>query len=424
MSWRSKSFLKGALEFLNKTWIKNIGYLTIGQVISQIISLIGVLYIPRLLGPEGYGDYQTVLSYVSVFTVFTFTGLNKVALRNGSRDISKLSGEIESIIGGRHLFSFFAALSTIIVAFILKYDGELILYISIYVFWLWIRTIESTVNLIFQAHQELIYFSIFGVVKSILLSSSLIAVLLLGGGIVELLIIDLIVSAIVILISYNKSRSFTSFNFFSPVKLDPKILKEGLVFSLLSFFNVLGSKIDVVMISLIGTPLEVGIYAVANSVVRKGLLASRAISTSIFPLYSKQAVTSMNRAVLHKHSLLSLIPSFLIVIVFFVGSSWFVNNIIGVDFAYSADIMKVLSFYLLFHYLCLPYDVALQATYSEKALVKIRAGLAILNIGANYVLYDMFGIIGIAISSILVKVINLVIVMIKTRLSIPYKKIR
>ena len=77
-----------------------------------------------------------------------------------------------------------------------------------------IRTIESTINLIFQTHQELIYFSVFGVVKSILLSSSLIAVLLLGGGIVELLMIDLLVSAIVIFLSYNKSRKFTSFNFF------------------------------------------------------------------------------------------------------------------------------------------------------------------------------------------------------------------
>ncbi len=417
------NFLQRALSYLNKTWIKNIGYLTIGQVISQTISLIGILYIPRLLGPEGYGDYQTVLSYVSVFTVFTFTGLNKVVLRNGSRSISKLSTEIESIIGVRHLFSFFAALTAVIAAFILNYNSQIIFYISLYVFWLWIRTIESTINLIFQTHQELIYFSVFGVVKSILLSSSLIAVLLLGGGIVELLMIDLLVSAIVIFLSYNKSRKFTSFNFFSPVKLDLKILKEGFVFSLLSFFNVLGSKVDVVMISLLGTPLEVGIYAVANSVIRKGLLASRAISTSIFPLYAKQAVNSLNRAVLQKHSLLSLIPSSLVIIVVFIGSSWFINNIIGVDFVYSADIMKVLSFYLLFHYMSLPYDLALQATYSEIALVKIRAGLAILNIGANYVLYEMFGIIGIAISSIIVKGSNFVLVLIKTHLSIPYKNI-
>ena len=246
--------------------------------------------------------------------------------------------------------------------------------------------------------------------------------LLFGGGIIELLIIDLLVSTIVIFLSYNKSKNFTEFIFFSSVKLDIKILKEGLVFSLLSFFNVLGNKIDIVMISLLGTPEEVGIYAVANTVVRKGLLASRAISTSVFPFYAKKTVNSLNRAMLDKHSLLSLIPSSILVITVFFGSSWFVNNIIGLDFAYSANIMKVLSFYLLFHYLCLPYDVALQTTYSEKALVKIRAFLAILNIGANYVFYEMFGIMGIAISSILVKGSNFVLVLIKARLSIPYQK--
>jgi len=418
----TNSYLKRLLDFFNKTSIKNIGYITIGQGISQAISLIGVLYIPKLLGPEGYGNYQTVLSYVSVFTVFSLTGLNKVVLRNGSRKLSKLSNEIESIIGIRHLFTFFAALIAVLAAFYLKYDSEIILYISIYVFWLWIRTIEGTVNLIFQAHQELIYFSVFSVIKSILLASSLITVLLLGRGIIELLMIDLLVSAFVVFLSYNKSRNFTSFKFFSPIKLDMETLKQGLVFSLISFFNVMGNKIDIVMISLIGTPMEVGLYALANTVIRKGLLASKAISTSIFPIYAKQAVKSINRAVLYKHSLLIFIPSAIVVFVVFIGSSWFVNNIIGIEFSYSADIMKVLSFYLLFHYLSLPYDLALQATFSEKTLVKIKASLAILNIGANYVLYERFGIMGIAISSILVKVANLVLVIIKTRLTIPYQK--
>jgi len=418
----TNSYQKRLLDFFNKTSIKNISYLTIGQGISQAISLIGVLYIPKLLGPEGYGDYQTVLSYVSIFTVFSLTGLNKVVVRNGSRELSKLSNEIESIIGIRHLFTFLAALIAVLAAFYLNYDSEIILYISIYVFWLWIRTIEGTVNLIFQAHQELIYFSVFSVIKSILLTSSLITVLLLGRGIIELLMIDLLVSAFVVFLSHNKSRNFTSFKFFSPIKLDMKTLKEGLVFSLIGFFNVMGNKIDIVMISLIGTPMEVGLYALANTVIRKGLLASKAISTSIFPIYAMQAVKSINRAVLYKHSLLTFIPSAIIVFVVFIGSSWFVNNIIGIEFSYSADIMKVLSFYLLFHYLSLPYDLALQATYSEKTLVKIKASLAILNIGANYVLYERFGIMGIAISSILVKVANLVLVIIKTRLTIPYQK--
>lgn len=415
------TFFKKASDFLNQTPVKNIGYLAIGQVLSQIISLVGVFYIPKLLGVESYGEYQTVLSYVSVFTVFTLSGLNKVVLRNGSRHISKLSTEIESIMGVRHLFSFFAVLLAIIVAFILNYDTQIILYIFIYVLWLWLRTIESTVLLIFQAHQKLFYFSVFSVIKSILLSSSLIAVLLIGKGVIELLIIDLLVSAFVIFISYNKSRNYTKFKLFPPIWLDLKKIKQGLVFTLLSFLNILGGKIDVVMISILGTPEEVGVYAIANSVVRKGLLASRAISTSIFPLYAKQAVTSMNRAVLRKHSFLSIIPFAIVILIIFLGADWVINNIIGVDFSYSVDIMKVLSFYLLFHYFSLPYDVALQATYSEKALVKIRAALAILNITANYVLYEMFGIMGIAFSSILVKGSNLLLVLIKARQTIPYK---
>ena len=84
--------------------------------------------------------------------------------------------------------------------------------------------------------------------------------------------------------------------------------------------------------------------------------------------------------------------------------------------------MKVLSFYMLFHYLCLPYDLALQSTYAEKTLVKISAVLALLNITANYVLYDMFGLIGIAFSTLIVKAVRLLLVFIKVQFTIRYAK--
>lgn len=408
--------------FFKNTLVKNISYLTIGQIISQIISLISVFYIPKLLGVEQYGNYQTVLSFVSIFTVFSFTGLNKVALRSGSMKIDKLSNEIESIIGIRHLFTFFAAMIAVLSAIFLDYSNEIIIYISIYVSWLWLRTFESTINLVYQAHEKLKYFAFFTVLKSILLALSLVTVLLVGKGIFELLIVDLIVSLFVIVISYYKSKRFTEFNFFSKVEFNLKKLKEGFIFSLLSFFNVLGNKIDVVMISLLGSPLEVGLYALANSVVRKGLLASRAISTSIFPIYAKQAFKSLTRVELNKHSFYSFSAALIVVLFIYFGADWFINTIIGSDFSYSATIIKVLSLYLLFHYISLPYDTALQVTFSENTLLKIRFSLAFLNILANYIFYDLFGIIGIAYSSLLVKLTNMVLILIKSYFSIPYYK--
>ena len=408
--------------FLKNTLVKNISYLTIGQIISQIISLIAVFYIPKLLGTEQYGNYQTVLSYISVFTVFSFTGLNKVVLRNGSMQIDKLSEEIESIIGIRHFFTFFAAMIAVVTAFFLGYSNEIIIYISVYVIWLWLRTFESTINLVYQAHEELKYFAFFSVLKSILLALSLVTVLLIGKGILELLIVDLIVSIFVITISFQKSKSFTKFNFFSRLKIQTKKLKEGFVFSLLSFFNILGNKIDVVMISLIGTPVEVGVYALANSIVRKGLLASRAISTSIFPIYAKQAFKSLSRFELNQHSFYSFSAALIVVLFIFFGADWFINAIIGSDFLYSATIVKVLSLYLLLHYVSLPFDTALQVTYSENILLKIRFFLAFLNILANYIFYDLFGIIGIAYSTLLVKFTNFILILIKSYFSIPYRK--
>ena len=121
---------------------------------------------------------------------------------------------------------------------------------------------------------------------------------------------------------------------------------------------------------------------------------------------------------------ISLILFFLLIVVLFIyfGADWFINTIIGSDFSYSATIIKVLSLYLLFHYISLPYDTALQVTFSENTLLKIRFSLAFLNILANYIFYDLFGIIGIAYSSLLVKLTNMVLILIKSYFSIPYYK--
>ena len=73
-----------------KTGLKNVSYLTVGNIISQAIGLIGFFYIARILGTKHYGMYVTVIAFVSFFHLFTFTGLSKVIIREGSKELKHL----------------------------------------------------------------------------------------------------------------------------------------------------------------------------------------------------------------------------------------------------------------------------------------------------------------------------------------------
>jgi len=413
---------KQTTSLFNKIAVRNIGYLSLGQGITHVISLIGALYIPKTLGPEEFGSYQTVLSYVGIFTVFTFSGLNKVALRNSSKDINGLSNEIESILGIRYLLTIFAAIIAVLIAKLSgKYNSQLVLYISIYVTWLFIRTIEGTVNLIFQAHEKLIFLSLFSVLKSLLLTSTLIIAIFSGGSLLTLLTLDIVVSVFILILSFQRAQRLTVIKLFPKISFHLKGLREGISFSILSFMNTLGNKIDIVMISFFGTATEVGIYALANTLVRKGLMARRAISTSIFPIYARKAIKSLGRSELNKHALITMFPSIILVVFIIISAEWIISNLIGNEFLVSVEIIKVLSFYLLFHYVSVPYEVALQATYQENTAIKIKSFLAVVNIIANYIFYSQYGLLGVAYSTVLVQMINLFTLFVQSNYLKPNK---
>lgn len=393
---------------INKA-VQNIGYMSFGQVATQVISLVGALYIPKILGPENFGTYQTVLSYVTVFVIFSLTGINKVLVRSSSKNLSDLGLHVEQTLGLRLILTFFAAVSAIAIAeFSGKYDSTMVIYISIYTIWLFVRTLESTINVVFQSHQELKYFSFFSMLNSFLLTLFIIIALKMGASLTILFIIHGLVGILVLLLSYRSAQRLTSFKLFTKPKVEFEGLKQGFMFSLLSFFNVVGNKIDIVMLSFLGSPAEVGVYALANTIVRKGLVARRAISTSIFPMYAKKGRHSLQPRQLNRHAILVIVPSVVMVVFIFMCSKLVITNLIGDEYINAVRILKVLSFYLLFVYVSIPFELSLQVSYAENQVIKIKAILSIVNLTANYILYMSYGVIGMAYSTVLVQALNFV----------------
>ena len=70
--------------------IKNSSILTFTHFVVQIIAVFTSAYIARNLGPDKYGVYLTVGSLLAFSTIFLFKGLERVLVREGSEDTSKI----------------------------------------------------------------------------------------------------------------------------------------------------------------------------------------------------------------------------------------------------------------------------------------------------------------------------------------------
>jgi len=390
-------------KIIRHNTFKNFGYLTIGNIISQVIALIGAFYIPKLLGTEQYGVYNTVVAFVGLFTVFTFSGLIKVIIREATKNTSKTQEILEATIGLRNLFSIFAAILAIIVVLFINYEFGTKIYIAFYSLSLLFTGIGSSVKTVFQSHQKMKILGVMAIVKQLIQVPLSILFLSLGYGILSLIIIHLLIEILVTIILYHYSKNIVTFNFFSKVKIIKDYVLSGARFSLLTFLNVLSLRVDLIMLSFLTTPENVGIYALAYNLINKGLIIRGPIFQSIFPYYSNKYNKKLPQVNdLIKQTLLISIPSIIIVVAALALIKLIIINIIGEEFLASIEIFRVLVFYLIFMYMVIPWGAFLQATNNEKlALYPLIIGVG-LNIIGNILLFDHFGIIGIAYSTLIV----------------------
>ena len=392
---------------------KNIGYLTGGNILAQLISLLGAFYIPRLLGPEYYGIYNTVTAYVALFTVFTFGGLTKVIIREIAKDTAKAKIIIETTIGLRNLFSLAAAVLSIIIVLFISYDSGTKIYIFVYSFSLLLKGMHSSINTIFQSHQKMKILGIIATVNQLIKVPISIFLLYCGYSILSLIILHLVLEIITLIFLYKTSQKIIRFNLFSKICFIKEYIYSGTRFSLLQFLNILSGKIDLVMLSFLTTPTNVGIYALAYRLVNKGLVLRAPISQSLFPYYSNKYNTNKPQTrELLIHTALIAIPLILFLIPALFLIKPIISNVIGAEFLKSADIFKVLIFYLIFNFSIIPWGLALQTTSNEKYSLITVSICAILNISLNLIFYYNYGIIGVAYSTLIVELIRIMFVII------------
>jgi O-antigen/teichoic acid export membrane protein len=382
---------------------KNASYLIIGYFLSVVINLIGFVYIARLLGPSDYGIYATVVAFVGLFSIVTFQGLKKVVLREGSKDLNQMSKYFEKTIGIKILFTFIAIIVCIVSSFFFPYSLQEKIYIILFSFTLFYDSFEGFFATVYQAAEKMQYNAALNILNRILIVSLAITFLYMGFGLFTLFIISLFSNFLTIIINFKLTKKFLIFKFWNKIKLDKTILKSALIFSILSFSVLLTTKIDLVMISVLGSSKDVGIYGVPYLITRTASTMRNLVATAFFPIFVK----IFHKNIVRGKTLLkfSFLLGFGLLIIAIIGSFFSEQIIIflfGLEYSESGYILSVLIFYLIISYFSIPFTITLQATHNENINLKICWIDPSLNIILNLLFFNIFGLIGIAYSTLVV----------------------
>lgn len=403
------SFIKEKIVFIKSLFeskkisrgVKNASYLTIGHFITMAINFFGFIYIARILQPTDYGIYVSVVSFVGLFDILTFKGFNKVILREGSKDLNQMGYYFEKSIGLKLFFTILSIIVCVFSSIILPYSLQEKIYIVIYSLILIHHSLFGFFSTIFQAAEKMQYISALKILDRTFFIGLSIIFLYFGFGILALIMLSVVIEIFILIINYRLTKKFIKFKFLTKIKIDKRIIKPALVFSILSFTVLVTTKIDLVMLSWLGTSRDVGIYGVAHQILRNGSNIKTLIAISFYPIFIK---TFHNRIIkwriILKYSFLLGFGILILAIIGSIISVPLITFLFGEAYSESGVILSVLIFYLVFSFYSIPFTNILQATHNEIINLSICWITPASNIILNYIFFNIFGVIGIAYSTL------------------------
>ncbi len=394
------------MSYLKKSF-GNISWLAAGTLCQQVISIVGAIYIPKMLGVVSFGQYSTINAFVGMFTILTLSGMTKTIIREGVGSRKRLVYVLERTVGVRNLFSTLAALLCMLSALFTGYDSIVVKGIFILSLELFLGGLQGSLQSVFQASHKMKYLALLGSSKSIVVVAGSVGLLFAGFSILTILLWRIFSGVVFCLFNWLAARKFAPLNYLSKPVWDKKLLKSGFIFSGLSFLLALSTRLDIVMISFMGTPVEVGLYALAFTAVQKLNILRNTVSNGLFPViseWSKSGKISLGKILLLTGLLVLLSAVGATVVNLFVEPV--VLYIWGEKFRGSILIFKVLVYYVALTFAVMPVGLLMQALKQESILLITTAVSAVLNVVLNIGFYRLYGLVGIAYSTLVTYTIN------------------
>jgi len=386
--------------------VKKIAYNTIVSAISRIagtlLALVTVGLMTRYLGQNGFGSYSTILAFLYIFSVFADLGLYAIAVREISKQGANEQEIMSHAFSLRLLFGLAVFILAPLIAVFLPYSFEIKIGVAIGAIGYWFLSNTQVLIGIFQKY----------------LKTDRVAVAETASRVVQLGLVAFVVwknlgfLMIVATLALSGLVNFLLVWLFAqkyvPVKLvwNPvywkKMIRESFPLAISAIFVLIYFKLDTVMLSLMKSASDVGIYSVAYKILENLIYFPAMFVGLIMPLFSKHASSNHFefKKVAQKTFAILLIFALPMVVATFFLSKLIVSLIAGGEFFASAGVLNVLIIATAIIFFGSLFSNMIVALGKQQVLAKIYAFGAAVNFSVNLFLIPRFTYWGAASSTV------------------------
>lgn len=400
-----------------------------GKMIGSVLAIFTLAVILRYLGQEGFGEYTTVITYVSIFSIIADLGLYLVI----TREISKEDANEEKLLSNAFTIKIISSLIILtlasLISLLFPYSNTVKMGIVIVSFSFLFILLNQVLIGLFQKHFDMSKIAIGEVAGRIVWLIGAIVITKLNLGLLWLLFSVVLSNFTNFLIVFIASRKYVKIKFAFDKKLWKKIIKMAAPLALSVVFNLIYFKIATIFLSVIKEEKDVGIYGAPFKVLESLIAFAAIFAGLLLPLLSKFYKEN-------KDKFLEIFRKGVNVLVIFVipmciGTIFFAQEIMtlagGDEFKGSADVLKILIFAVSAIFFSHIFGNTAIACHQQKKIMWIYMGVALLSVILNLILipkYSYYGAsIAVTISEITVALSVLILIYIKAKISINIKTI-
>ncbi|HLM84315.1 MAG TPA: flippase [Candidatus Bathyarchaeia archaeon] len=379
----------------------NVVFSATAKMAGTVLALVGIGFITRYLGKDGFGDYSTVLAYFFFFGAIGDLGLYAIS----TREISRPESDEEEILG--NVFSIRVASALLIVAaslflaYFLPYSSAvktgIVISALAYVF----SSGYSVLIGLFQKRLAMDKVAIGEFVGKIVQVAVIVLAVKYDLGfqaIIWTLLLNMVVSFLIVFIwSRWYIKFWPTFDF----TVWKRFLKESYPVGISAVIVFAYFKLDTILLSVMKTSADVGTYNAAYKVLE---------NISFFPaMFVGLVMPIMSRYIFHEREKFELVANktfkvFLVLAVpLFIGTVFLAGGIIrligGAGFADSVPVLRLLAAAMVFIFFGNFFTNVIIAGSLQRKLMGILLFCAVFNVSLNLVLIPRFSYIGAAVTS-------------------------
>lgn len=273
---------------MNKQIAKNGIWLSGSQIFSRIIGLVYFVFVARSLSLENFGIYTFTMAFVYNFFSVADFGIERLILRDISREPSKANDYFNKVFPLRFFLSLLSMVLFLILGLLLGQNSTQLLYFFIFGLYLIpynliylivsIENAKEKMHVMALANISAILFSVLFGAVFILLKLSLLYILsaFFWGNLIVLM-----------LFLFNLKKFDLSLKISIDAPFWKKIVMRSWVFAALTIIAVFYLRISIVSLNLLKGSVETGLYGTAFKFIEGLLLIPQSLTLALFPMFSK-----------------------------------------------------------------------------------------------------------------------------------------